>query len=199
VTPPKLIAVVGSLVLAGLLGACGGGESAGAKESDPQQAFLQSMVPHHRSAVDMAEMAETEAQSKFVKDLARDITRTQTEEIDQMEKIHQRLFNAPLKPDMGAHMALGLSAQQAGMDHMEGAAMIRGKKPFDRAFVDEMIPHHRGAIRMAEVVLAKTRDPELRKLAENVVTAQKREIAEMESFRAREYASNTNEAVIVHG
>jgi uncharacterized protein (DUF305 family) len=199
VTPPKLIAIVGSLVLAGLLGACGGGESAGAKEPDPQQAFLQSMVPHHNSAVDMAAVAETEGQSRFVKDLARDITRTQTEEIDQMEKIHQRLFNAPLKPDMNAHMALGLSAQEAGMDHMDAAAMIRGKKPFDRVFVDEMIPHHRGAIRMAEAVLAETRDPELRKLAENVVTAQKREIAEMESFRESEYASNANEAVTVNG
>jgi uncharacterized protein (DUF305 family) len=199
VTSPKVVALVGSLVLAGLQAACGGGgESAGAK-TDPQQAFLQSMVPHHRSAVEMADVAETEAQSKFVKDLARDITRTQTEEISQMESIHQRLFNAPLKPDMRAHMGLGLSAQQAGMDHMDGAGMIRGKKPFDRAFVDEMIPHHRGAIRMAEAVLAKTRGPELRKLAEDVVTAQRREIAEMEAFREREYASSANEAVVADG
>ena len=196
---PKLHALVGSLVVAVTLGACGGGESAGAKKPDPQQAFLQSMVPHHNSAVDMAEVAKTEGQSKFVKALANDITRTQTEEIGQMETIHQRLFNAPLKPDEGAHMALGLSAQQAGMDHMGGAGMIRGKKPFDRAFVDEMIPHHRGAIRMAEAVLAKTRDPELRELAENVVTAQKREISEMEAFRKREYASSGSEAVIVNG
>ena len=198
-TSSKLIPFVGVLVLAGLLGACGGGEPAGAGKQDPQQAFLKSMVPHHNSAVDMAEVAETEAQSKFVKDLARDITRTQTEEIGQMEKIHQRLFNAPLEPDMGAHAGLNLSAQQAGMDHMDGAGMIRGKRPFDRAFVDEMIPHHRGAIRMAEVVLARTRDPELRKLAEGVVTAQKREIAEMESFRKREYASSASEAVNVNG
>ena len=197
-TSPKLVAL-GSLVLAGLLGACGAGESAGVKKTDPQQAFLQSMVPHHSSAVDMAKVAETEGQSKFVKGLARDITQTQTEEVSQMESIHQRLFNAPLKPDMGAHTGLGLSAQQAGMDHMDGAGMIRGKKPFDRAFVDEMIPHHRGAIRMAEAVLAKTRDPELRKLAENVVTAQKREISEMEAFRKREYASTANETVIVNG
>ena len=198
-TSPKRYALVGSLVVAVTLGACNGGEPAGAKKPDPQQAFLQSMVPHHNSAVEMAEVAETEGQSKFVKDLAGGITRTQTEEIGQMEKIHQRLFNAPLRPDSGAHMGLGLSAQEAGMDHMDGGGMIRGKRPFDRAFVDEMIPHHSGAIRMAEAVLGKTRDPELRKLAQNVVTAQKREIAEMEAFRKREYASSASEAVIVNG
>lgn len=198
-TSPKLVALVGSFVLTALLAGCGGGEPAGAKKPDPQQAFLQSMVPHHNSAVEMAEVAETEGESKFVKDLAGDITRTQTEEIGQMEKIHQRLFNAPLEPDMGAHSGLGLSAQQAGMDHMDGAEMIRGKEPFDRVFVDEMIPHHRGAIRMAEAVQAKTRDPELLKLAEGIVTAQEREISEMESFLKREYASGADEAAMANG
>ena len=52
---------------------------------------------------------------------------------------------------------------------------------------------------MAEAVLGKTRDPELRRLAGNVVTAQKREISEMEAFRKREYASSASEAVIVNG
>jgi uncharacterized protein (DUF305 family) len=184
-----LAAPIAALVLA----ACGGGgsESGGgaAPKPDPQQAFLQSMVPHHRSAVEMAEAAETEAESDFVKGLAEDITASQNEEIAQMERIHQRLFNAPLRPDMGAHSALGLSAQEAGMNHMDGAMMIRGKRPFDRAFVDNMIPHHEGATRMAEVVLAKTRDPELRKLAEEIIAAQRKEIAEMKRFREREYGA----------
>ncbi|MEJ7656293.1 MAG: DUF305 domain-containing protein [Thermoleophilaceae bacterium] len=184
----KLCTSLAVLVVAGFVAGCGGGESAGEQTTDPQQAFLQSMVPHHNSAVDMAKVAETEGQSAFVKDLASEITRTQTEEVGRMEEIHQRLFNAPLKPDMGAHAALGLSAQEAGMNHMDGAKMIRGKQPFDRAFVDEMIPHHQGATRMAEAVLPKTRDRQLRSLAEGIIAAQKREIAEMQRFREREFA-----------
>ncbi len=180
---PKLTASLGALILTVLVAACGGSD-----EPDPQQAFLQSMVPHHSSAVDMAEVAETEAQTEFVKSLASEITRTQTQEIAQMGEIHQRLFDAPLKPDMGAHMALGLSAQEAGMNHMDGANTIRGKKPFDRAFVDEMIPHHEGATKMAEAVLAETDDRQLRRLAEGVIAAQRKEIAEMKRFREREYA-----------
>jgi len=184
VRAPKPQAALGAVIVAVLVAACGGSE-----KPDPQQAFLRGMVPHHRSAVDMARVAETEAQTKFVKDLASDITRTQTEEITQMGQIHQRLFDAPLKPDMGAHSGLGLSVQEAGMDHMDGADMLRGKKPFDRAFVDEMVPHHEGAIRMAEVVLDRTDDPQLQSLARGIAAAQRREIEEMQRFREREYGS----------
>ncbi|MBA3421906.1 MAG: DUF305 domain-containing protein [Thermoleophilaceae bacterium] len=119
----------------------------------------------------------------------KDITRSQTVEIDRMRRIHERLFNAPLEPNMGLHTELGLSAKEAGMDHMDGAAMIRGKRPFDRAFVEEMIPHHEGATRMAEVVLGKTRDRELRTLAQEIISAQRREIREMTEFREREYGA----------
>ena len=184
----KIYTSLAALVVAGVVAGCGGGGSASGQTTDPQQAFLQSMVPHHRSAVEMAKVAETEGQSAFVKNLASEITRTQTEEVAQMEQIHQRLFNAPLKPDMGAHGALGLSAQEAGMNHMDGAKMIKGKQPFDRAFVDEMIPHHQGATRMAEAVLTKTDDRQLRSFAEGIIAAQKREISEMKRFRGREFA-----------
>lgn len=183
----KLYTSLAVLLAAGVVAGCGGGE-AGGQTTDPQQAFLQSMVPHHSSAVEMAKVAQTEGRSAFVKNLASEITRTQTEELGQMKQIHQRLFDAPLKPDMGGHAALGLSAQEAGMGNMDGAQTIKGKQPFDRAFVDEMIPHHQGATRMAEAVLPKTRDRQLRSLAEGIIAAQKREIAEMQRFRAREYA-----------
>src|SRR5829696_1157154 len=163
--------------------ACGGGEQqpssgagghppshqpGGTKQAKPEQAFLQAMVPHHQSAIEMARVAEGE-------------------EIGQMRKIHERLFRSPLRPDEGAHDALGLSAEEAGMNHMDGGAMLRGKRPFDRAFVEEMVPHHEGAIAMARVVLNETRDPALRKLAQGIIRAQEREISEMNAFRKREY------------
>lgn len=172
-----------------LLAGCGdqGGASPPAPTSDAQRGFLTAMVPHHTSAVDMAKVAQSEGQSDFVKGLADEIVLSQTGEIGQMRRIHERLFNAPLEPDMGGHMALGLSAEEAGMGHMDGANMIRGKQPFDRVFVDEMVPHHQGAIRMAEAVQGKTRDPALRKLAKDIVTAQRREIKEMNEFREREF------------
>lgn len=176
------------IVLALGLVACGGGPDA-PTGNNQENAFLEAMVPHHSSAVEMAKVASTEARSPFVKNLAEGITRSQTAEIAKMKRMHERLFNAPLEPNMGGHMELGLSAKEAGMDHMDGAAMVRGKRPFDRAFVDAMIPHHQGATRMAEAVLTKARDSEVRALAETVISDQRREIREMTEFREREYGT----------
>jgi len=116
---------------------------------------------------------------------------SQTAEIERMGMIHQELFATPLEPDEGAHTQLGLSAAAAGMDRMDGADTIHGQRPFDRAFVDEMVSHHRGAIAMAEAVKARSRNGEVRALAQGIVSAQRREIREMDEFRERAYGTPT--------
>lgn len=53
----------------------------------------------------------------------------------------------------------------------------------DKDFVRMMIPHHRGAIDMAEVELKYGKDEKLRAMAEEIIAAQNKEIAEMESWQ----------------
>lgn len=67
---------------------------------------------------------------------------------------------------------------------------LASKNPFDRAFIDNMIPHHASAIEMAEFALEKTNNPKIEKLASNIVEAQKREISQMKRWREQWYGGD---------
>jgi uncharacterized protein (DUF305 family) len=189
------------VLLALVLAACGGsddeheghdmgsGSSGSAQQGGAaERGFLEAMVPHHESAIEMANIARERAEAPEIKKLADAILSAQEREIEQMRNLHQRLYGSALKPNEAGHEALGLSAQEAGMGHGEDTMkMLQAADPFDRAFVDEMVPHHRGAIKMAEAVLPKTKDPELKKLAQSIIEAQEREIEEMNALREEKY------------
>ncbi len=53
----------------------------------------------------------------------------------------------------------------------------------DRDFVSQMMAHHQAAIAMAKTELKYGRDPELRKLAQNIAGGQQQEVAEMNDWK----------------
>ena len=78
-------------------------------------------------------------------------------------------------------------------EEMEGMGMaidpqeLANQGLFDKAFIDNMIPHHESAIAMAQVVLEESENPEIREIAGAIVDAQEREIKQMTSWRDEWY------------
>ncbi|MBK4215992.1 DUF305 domain-containing protein [Paracoccus caeni] len=81
----------------------------------------------------------------------------------------------------------------AAMDRMHQDMAVEPTGNADADFVIGMIPHHQAAIDMAKVVLEHGEDPEIRKLAEEVISAQEGEIAMMQEWLERNgYAPPAN-------
>jgi uncharacterized protein (DUF305 family) len=155
--------------------------------------FAQGMIPHHAQAIAMSKMAAQRAGSPQVKDLAARIQAAQQPEITQLSGF-LRAWNAPVPStdspmggmgpgDMG-QMDHGASDAMPGMmsgDQMRQMGQATGDA-FDRMFLQMMIAHHQGAVAMGNAELAGGENPDARQLAQRIVTAQQREITEMQTL-----------------
>lgn len=177
----SIIALAGALVVSGC-GSDSGSSSPSSAGNAVDLAFVQDMIPHHESAVAMAKTARQRSKRATIKNLADDIVQSQATEITQMRKIA-----AALKADGVKSGDLGVSEHLMGMSMDETA--LETADPFDREFIDMMVPHHQGAIRMARVVLAKGESTEVKKLARAIIGAQSREIGAMNGWRKRWYGA----------
>ncbi len=167
-----------SLTLVACGGSSDGDSEGGANGVD--RAFAIEMIDHHEMAIEMAKVAQDRASKPQVRKLAVAVIVAQQSEIDQLKQIDQQLADENV--EIGE---LGLSASMMGMN-MDDSMLMRSKK-FDRAFIDMMIQHHRGAIRMARVELAEGKDPQLRELAQAIIRDQSTEIEEMNAWRMAWY------------
>lgn len=70
-------------------------------------------------------------------------------------------------------------------DRMHQNMMMEYTGNADVDFIKGMIPHHKGAVEMAQIVLEHGKDPEVRKLAEEIIAAQESEIKWMEEWLAK--------------
>jgi uncharacterized protein (DUF305 family) len=143
--------------------------------------FIDAMVPHHQGAVEMARVAVEHAEHPEIKRLAERIISDQRAEIDELENIKKEEYDTSKVP---SQMSMG---QMKGMRMMVDPQSLADEKPFDKAFIDNMIPHHQSAIEMSVVARAETDNPKIKELATDIVSAQKHEISQMKHWREQWY------------
>lgn len=164
----------------------GSGSTAGSSASIPADAdfnaadvsFAQGMIPHHEQAVEMADMAldPTVGASDEVKKLATDIQGAQDPEIKLM-KGWLATWGQPEMGDMAGHDMSSMEGMMSA-DDMDKLGTLTGAD-FDTLWLQMMIKHHEGAVKMAENVKANGKSSEVATLADQVIAAQTAEIDAM--------------------
>ncbi len=84
--------------------------------------------------------------------------------------------------DQSQEMTRNDSGMDHAMDDMTSRLSTLTESEFEKAFLEEMIVHHEGAVAMAQQVLSKSNRPELLKLANDIINAQTQEISMMQGW-----------------
>jgi uncharacterized protein (DUF305 family) len=113
-------------------------------------------------------------------DQASNPTTTATDTSDKQAMNHDGSMMNHNAGTMNHHMAMDLGSADAN---------------YDLRFIDAMIPHHQGAVEMAKQALEKSKRPEIKKLASEIIKAQDQEIAQLKQWRTAWYPSASSTPV----
>ena len=204
-----LVLAVAALFSAGLLGYGLAGRNTHPAENSPEAGFARDMQTHHGQAVQMALTIRDKTTDPTLRTVAYDIITSQQQQSGQMFG-WLTLWDLPQtgsEPamawmssaghDMNGMGPTGTSATSAtnsasptASASMPGMASPADLKRLDaasgvaaeRLFLQLMIAHHRGGVRMAQAVLERTNRPEVVGLAQAIKAAQAAEIVQMETL-----------------
>jgi len=93
------------------------------------------------------------------------------------------------------HSRMRNSEMSTEMMNMMSALSGKTGDAFDRAFLEEMIKHHQGAVDMAQATLKNAERQELKDMAQSIISAQNAEIAQMKQWQNEWYGVPKPEVV----
>jgi len=151
------------------------------KGEDYDRIFMANMIEHHRGAIDMAKLAQTNAKHQELKDMAEDIIIAQSNEQNQMLG-YQKAWGYPASSGemMEDHSAMGMATD---MDTMTASLQGKTGDDFDKAFLEAMIEHHESAVAMSRPAAQNAFHQEIKDLARAIIEAQDGEIAQMRAWQ----------------
>ena len=141
--------------------------------------FAKGMIPHHRQAVEMADLAPDRARSAEVKKLAAEIEKAQAPEIEKLSG-----WLTSWGETVPAEGAMEHSMHGGGMEGMMSAEEMTALEnasgeAFDTSFMEMMIKHHEGAVEMAKTEQSDGAHAPARKMAADIIASQSAEIEQM--------------------
>lgn len=145
------------------------------KGAEFEQSFLQQMIQHHRSGIEMAKLASDHTSRAELRQFAEKMISKQQAEIDKMTGWLKSWYNASPKE---------VANEAADKDMKMHMSMLSGKKDsdFDKAFLEMMPKHHHAAVEMAEQAEKKATHSELKELAATMAKDQQAEIKQLKDW-----------------
>ncbi len=150
----------------------------GQRGRDFDRSFLYRMTGHHVAGLKLARLAVEKAHGAELCLLAKLEVAQQSADIDVMRAWWRGWFGGDI-PELSDEDY----AAMVGMPHpsaVDGLAELDGDA-FERRFLELMIPHHHGAIIMANNAVAQAGDPRMRTLADSIRHAQQSQIERMQA------------------
>jgi uncharacterized protein (DUF305 family) len=140
-------------------------------------AFMREMIDHHQMGVHMAHPCIEKAVHSELRRLCRSIARVQAAEITQMQKWLRDWYRIDHEPSMDHP---GHHRDMQTLERLSGAK-------FEIAFLELMIEHHLPAVEDGLECLEEADHSQLKKLCQNIVTSQVREINQMQVWLCKWY------------
>jgi uncharacterized protein (DUF305 family) len=143
--------------------------------------FAHMMLAHHQGAVAMADIQLRDGKDATMRRMAEQIKADQQQEIAALEAAATRLDNAPTNYQPQNPADPFTSKMKASMDGMM-ANMPKTVADPDMNFNMLMTVHHQSAVDMAQAELAHGKDTKLKEMAQQMITAQQKEIQQFKDW-----------------
>lgn len=154
-----------------------------ADHNDADIMFAQMMIPHHQQAVEMSEMLlAKEGIPAQVVEFAQGVIDAQGPEIDRMNAMLEAWDQQPVTDSGGMdHGKMGGMSGMMSQEDMTALEEAQGTEAA-RLYLEQMTTHHEGAVDMARDEVADGQNPHAITLAEQVISDQEAEIAQMKQM-----------------
>ena len=141
---------------------------------DPDHDFLRMMSDHHKGLIVLAHMTKDRKEGGVAVADAKKLDAKQDAELDQMMTALEKHYKDPYAPKV-------MAEHQAMADELK----TKSGTEYDRTFLQDVIKHHEGALKLIDDYVPKATKPMLKTMAEQMKVDQTREIAQMKAQLAK--------------